>query len=349
KSAECNTKDIKFKDTDWTLDGEKAILDANKVDKSVVVEIIRISDFIRNPIFFINDDFPGELKQGGLGDCWFLAALAAIEDFPRVIKSIAVARDEINGIYGFVFFIKNNWVGTIVDDYVFVKQNGHYYFSECTCRRETWASLLEKAYAKVYGGYEKLKGGHVGEAFENLSGQTRVVYNCSDILTSQTKKDALWESLLGRMNHHIGFGCETYPKPSNGVNKGPDGLILGHVYSVIRAVRFKPSNALNVQLVEVRNPWAHAEFTLSWNDKDTISWKPGYATKLQHSLDDDGSFFMTYDDFLTHFKRIESCAFQFAGECYEVFSDPLDFPDRKQTITHDKLPPVVYIYHSFTG
>ncbi|CAG8538715.1 15806_t:CDS:10 [Cetraspora pellucida] len=259
-------------------------------------------------------------RKGGLGDCWFLVALAAIEDFPRVIKSIAVARDETNGVRN------SNCVGTIVDDHVIVKQDGHYYYSEYACRRETWASLLEKAYAKIHGGYGNLDG----ENWEkDIGGQTRVVYKCSDILSNQIKNDALWQSLLGRNNNQIAFGCGTRANPfQNDEVIGIDGLVFSHAYSVSRAVKFHPYESLNVQLVEVRNPWAN-----------TV-WKR-LATKLKYLLDDDSSFFMTYDDFLTHFEHIESCAFQFAGKRFEIFSDPLDFPDKKQTIEYYKLPPVV--------
>ncbi|CAG8792011.1 20341_t:CDS:2, partial [Cetraspora pellucida] len=286
-SVDCNTKKIKFTDNEWILDGEMETI--NQQNKRVVVEIKRIPDFIQDPIFFINDAFPGELRQGALGDCWFIAALAAIEDFPRVIKSIAVARDEKNGIYGFVFFKKNLWIGTIVDDNVIVKQNGHYYYNECTCRRETWASLLEST-VRLMPRFTVATKTLTEDMWEmDMSGQTKTSYTCTEILSNQAKKDTLWESLLGRKKNQIAFGCGTCSKPSpDEPDIRTDGLVYNHAYSVIRAVNFNPYGIFKVQLVEVRNPWAFTEWKLAWNDSDPI-WKPGYATKLKYSLDDDGA------------------------------------------------------------
>jgi len=33
-----------------------------------------------------NDDEPFDLSQGGLGDCWLIASIAALGDYPAYIK-----------------------------------------------------------------------------------------------------------------------------------------------------------------------------------------------------------------------------------------------------------------------
>ncbi|KAG6805809.1 hypothetical protein H0H92_013908, partial [Tricholoma furcatifolium] len=44
------------------------------------------------------------------------------------------------------------------------------YFAKSGIENETWVSLIEKAYAKLYGGYAALMSGNTGEAIEDLTG-----------------------------------------------------------------------------------------------------------------------------------------------------------------------------------
>ena len=44
------------------------------------------------------------------------------------------------------------------------------------------------------------------------------------------------------------------------------GLVGGHAYSLTDAVTVK-SNGRDVDLVRVRNPWGHTEWTGPWSDK----------------------------------------------------------------------------------
>jgi hypothetical protein len=137
----------------------------------------------KRPTEFMNDpnnigDFQGsisadDIKQGHLGNCWFLSTLAAMTEFPELIKdifrdsfaqrSILTENGEKTGVspvglYHLCFY-KGGLKTTIrIDDYIpcepgpklpnrygplFSKSNGD----------ELWVLLAEKAFAKIHGSY----------------------------------------------------------------------------------------------------------------------------------------------------------------------------------------------------
>ena len=82
------------------------------------------------------------------------------------------------GIFHFRFWYYGEWVDVVVDDYLPVHDSGTFgkknlvYLqnSESSIGNEFWAALLEKAYAKLHGSYQKIDGGFTGDSMEDFSG-----------------------------------------------------------------------------------------------------------------------------------------------------------------------------------
>lgn len=57
------------------------------------------------------------VKQGGLGDCWFMAAASAIAEVPDRMKRV-IWNDEYdkNGAFRFYIWSTDRWHGTNIDD-----------------------------------------------------------------------------------------------------------------------------------------------------------------------------------------------------------------------------------------
>ena len=60
-------------------------------------------DIFDKPVFFQEGASASDVRQGMSGDCWFLSALCALCNKKDLIDKICVARDEVVGVYGFVF------------------------------------------------------------------------------------------------------------------------------------------------------------------------------------------------------------------------------------------------------
>ena len=132
---------------------------------------------------FVESIEPDDIRQGSLGDCWFMCSLSAIAEFPQLVKNIFVnparlsAADEDewsgqkddNGCYKLRFCKGGEWQCITVDDYfpcypgkgpIFSKSHGD----------ELWVLLIEKAYAKLHGNYYALRGGWAYEGMMDLTG-----------------------------------------------------------------------------------------------------------------------------------------------------------------------------------
>ena len=107
-----------------------------------------------------------DVKQGKLGDCWFLSALATLAAQPEKIRScFCVDGDQDDVIlgekglweqcqqYGIVVcrFMKNfEWYYVIIDDRIPVfDASGKPVFAHGDDENELWVPLIEKAYAKL--------------------------------------------------------------------------------------------------------------------------------------------------------------------------------------------------------
>lgn len=61
-------------------------------------------------------------------------------------------------------------------------------------------------------------------------------------------------------------------------------------------------------LLKVRNPWGHGEWQGDWGD-DSKLWKsnPKVAAELDFRRVDDGTFWISWNDFCRAFSRLEVC------------------------------------------
>jgi hypothetical protein len=121
---------------------------------------------------------PGDIDQGALGDCWFLAALAVLAEEHNLIKNIIMS-DTYNdeGVYQLRFCDYGKWQIVIIDDYFPVSNWGSFCYTKAKSN-ELWPALIEKGMAKLFGGYQALVSGMMAEAFAILTGAPTKVNMC---------------------------------------------------------------------------------------------------------------------------------------------------------------------------
>lgn len=106
-----------------------------------------------------------------------------------------------------------------------------------TEKNEFWSALLEKAYAKLHGSYEALKGGTACEAMEDFTGGVTELYELKDAPAN------LFSILLKANDRDSMLGCSIEADPNALEAVTPVGLIKGHAYTITE-----------IQLIDIRTP-----------------------------------------------------------------------------------------------
>ena len=213
------------------------------------------------------------------------------------------------------------------------------FFSAVCCRYTHdlfYSHLL--AYAKMHGSYKSISGGHVAEAFLDLTGAPTIVYNFDH---HDFKPRQFWSELMTFRNKRLPMGC--------GTSNSQAGIIGMHAYSIldVREVknvgldffRDKLANGSlgnvsgfteldgTVRLLRIRNPHGKSEWKGDFSDKSPI-WQKlmenrsnGVADsngvldltkptapkspELKRTMKDDGVFWIDYDSFLMGFHNVD--------------------------------------------
>jgi len=133
---------------------------------------------------------PHDIQQGGLGDCYFLAACSALaEDEDRFVQLFENKEINDQGIYGFNVWIKGVPTKIAIDDYFPGRGwNGDWElrYAQPGETGALWSSILEKLWAKVNGNYAQINGGYVPEALDFLTGVPTAVYQVDDLDEERT-------------------------------------------------------------------------------------------------------------------------------------------------------------------
>ncbi|XP_061725209.1 calpain-B isoform X6 [Cydia pomonella] len=271
---------------------------------------LRPSEICDDPQLFVEGYSRFDVQQGELGDCWLLAAVANLtlyrKLFFQVVPDDQSFDEEYAGVFHFRFWQYGRWVDVVIDDRL-PTYRGKLVFLHSSETNEFWSALLEKAYAKLHGSYEALKGGSTCEAMEDFTGGVTEMYDMTELPPN------FYTILLKAYERNSLMGCSIEPDPHILEAETPQGLIRGHAYSITRLKYVDietPGRQGKIPLLRMRNPWGNeAEWNGPWSDKSP-EWRyipESEKQELGLTFDDDGEFWMSFKDFCTHFSRVEIC------------------------------------------
>jgi len=217
---------------------------------------------------------------------------------------------------------------------------------------QLWVPLLEKAYAKSHGSYQAISGGHIAEAFLDLTGAPTLVY---EFFTDGFRPRQFWADLMKFRKQQLPMGC--------GTSQSQGGIIGMHAYSILDVVEVKNVSFQffqetgvahgnvsgftefdgTLRLLQIRNPHGKSEWKGDFSDHSNV-WEKllehqshggprlggTYATtsewedekkafSLERTMRNDGKFWIDYDSFLQGFTNVD-VVLAFLGNHAKSFS-----------------------------
>lgn len=294
-----------------------------------VVEWKRPQELVQSPRLFSDGGIsPRDLQQGSLGNCWFVAAVSCLAGDPSIWKKVIPSPEEQDwprsaggsphsGIFRFRFWRFGRWVEVVIDDRL-PTSGGELIFCRPGQKGNVfWCSLLEKAYAKLIGNYEALDGGSTAEALIDFTGGVSEAISLEENYKTDEEKKKLFKSLMKAHSRASLISAAIRPSSSQAFEEVlASGLVTGHAYSVTAIKNINLHSGLlslfrthKLRLIRLRNPWGSGEWKGAWSDTSE-EWKKvsrREREKLGVTVDDDGEFWMSWDDFCSHFTDITLC------------------------------------------
>lgn len=305
---------------------------------------------------------PGSVRQGRIGDCYFLSAVSAVAEMQKgAIESLITSTPQAfsAGISICRFYVDCRWIDVPVDHYLpHFRESGRLAFS-FSDPGTLWVSILEKAWAKIHGSYLAIEGGTTHTVFRAFSGAPCLHYDLSEVRCPSAQQIA--KGVLDAFNCCIG-GCvssdqstkstetvwnalkeanvKKYPVCADVdsviINGSKGGLLVDHSYTVLDVW---DGGVWGNRAVKLRNPWGYSRHRCSgiFGNRDTtsilkeafnIKARPSgaswYDLQGQHDSDEDGIFWMSFEKFVEKFESIDICKLR---RGYTICSADLSTPE----------------------
>lgn len=240
-----------------------------------------------------------DIRQGSLGNCYFLCSLASLAEQPELISRLFdIQKYNQNGVYSVWLNINGGWQQFVLDEYFPSVQKGSKFelsFSK-TDEKELWVILLEKAYAKAYGSYWDIIGGDPVHALRDLSGAPY------DRIEDFSDLDKAWEKLRASRAQKFIITCFTY-SAKNVEEQSDEGLVSGHAYSILDVREILDSRGKMARILKIRNPWGKFEWNGAFSDQSPL-WTEDAKRELNIEHSDDGVFWMPFKEFTRYYEGI---------------------------------------------
>ncbi|XP_064313542.1 calpain-10 isoform X4 [Phalacrocorax carbo] len=272
---------------------------------------LRPKDICSTPRLFSNNPQDVQVKQGILGDCWFLCACVALQKSKYLLNKVippgqpSWTDESYQGCFTCRVWQFGHWVEVTIDDRL-PCLGGKLCFSQCQAEDLFWLPLLEKAYAKVHGSYEQLWAGQVADALVDLTGgiAERWTLKGPGKNTEKEKTGMVLEKAVFRRLMNLKEQCVISCSVLNS-RQGASELGEFHAFIVIDMLNLSKVSGKEIFLLRIRNPWGRRCWRGPWCEGGQ-GWSqldPALASDLLSRIQE-GEFWVDDEEFFREFDEI---------------------------------------------
>ncbi len=264
----------------------------------------RCSDIVSDGNSLLKDDYKlygtisdKDIRQGTIGNCYFLCSVAALAEFPKRYDPIFINNKRtISGGYQLRLMIDGVPKIITVDDHFLWDNNQNNFAGANSGDGEIWVQLMEKVWAKACKSYAMTIAGTPANALSALTSAPVMSYIHAKYTRDSESLSRLWQILLEADKANYIICTNTGNLDEKELEAA--GLVLGHAYTILACY-----NVDNVRLLKLRNPWGEFEWKGDFSDHSP-EWDKSPALKEIHNQqgkEDDGIFFMKFSDYLYYY------------------------------------------------
>ncbi|KAM5228557.1 calpain-10 isoform 2-T2 [Ctenodactylus gundi] len=272
----------------------------------------RPQEICTTPRLFPDNPWEGQVKQGLLGDCWFLCACAALQKSQHLLHQVfppgqpSWSDQTYRGLFICRIWQFGHWEEVTIDDRLPCLA-GRLCFSRCQREDIFWLPLLEKVYAKVYGSYEHLWAGQVADALVDLTGGLAERWNLKDLVGTRSQQDRsssgqehrTCQQLL-RLKDRCLISCSV-------LSPRPGARVLGefHAFIVSDLQELQNRAGQGILLLRILNPWGRQCWQGLWREggEGWSQLEPAEESELLSQLQE-GEFWVEEEEFLREFDEV---------------------------------------------
>ncbi|CEG35780.1 calpain-like protein [Plasmopara halstedii] len=271
---------------------------------------------------------PGDMRVGRLADAYVFGALSILSTsqlalsqvFPQLSDDmIRPERVEVGsafpkeqqyneeGVYAVRFWRNNRSRVVVVDDFIPCSQYGKPVFGSFTGssdKFEIWSLLIEKAYAKLHGGYEAIVGGQEGYVLQDLYGGVPSRYTLHEKCQNE---EAAWQMMISALQAGSLVGCSNEDMTA----ELPKGLRKTDAYGIMKVVELTYQGT-NTRLIQLRNSWGIGthhqpeKWKGPWSNEDSKWYSFSRMQKIECGFQfrEDHTYWMDFSAFFCFFTTI---------------------------------------------
>ena len=275
------------------------------------IEWKRVRDLVQDPMLFEDKISIDSLSLGEIANTYFLSTLSALSQFPNLISQIFITK-KINQecIYQISLFIDGEFQIVYIDDFIPVLKGTSTPFFTKTNSFELWGLLLEKAWAKINGGYLNIVSCSLADLFRALTG-----FSCQTINTKEEDMSNIWNIMKDAFNNKWVM-CGTVRGDEPKAKK--HGLVNGSTYNILFGEDIYDNSNKKQILIKMKNAWGANVWSGDYSEGSN-AWTENIIEQIglnRINKNSEGEFWMSLKDLCKYFETIDIFQIVFGAKTY---------------------------------